>query len=66
MILSGWDAASTTNQQIIIQTLVEYTFGARRGKWREIFRTKVLSALREWVFSPATGPQENKNRLEKH
>ena len=26
---------------------------------------KVLSALREWVFSPATGPQQNKERLEK-
>ena len=53
-------------QQIIIQTLDEYTFGVRRGKWREIFRKKGLSSLREWVFSPATGPQESKNRLEKH
>ena len=33
-ILSGWDAAITTNQKIIIQTLDEYTFGWRRGKWR--------------------------------
>ena len=40
-ILSGWDAATTTNQQIIIQTLDKYTFGVRRGKWREIFRDKV-------------------------
>ena len=40
-ILSGWDAATTTNQQIIIQTLDEYTFSVRRGKWREIFREKV-------------------------
>ena len=64
-ILSGWDATTATNQQIIIQTLDEYTFGVRRGKWREIFREKVLSALREWVFSPATGPQQNKERLEK-
>ena len=63
-ILSGWDATTTTNQQIIIQTLNEYTFGVRRGKWREIFREKGLSALPEWVFSPATGPQESKNRLE--
>ena len=30
------------------------------------FREKVLTALREGVFSPATGPQESKNRLEKH
>ena len=58
--LSGRDAATTTNQEIIIQTLDEYTFGVRRGKWREIFREKVLVALREWVFSPATGPQESK------
>ena len=57
-ILSGWDAATSTNQQIIIQTLDEYTFGVRRGKWREIFHEKGLVALREWVFSPAKGPQE--------
>ena len=44
----------------------EYTFGVRRGKWREIFREKGLVALREWVFSPATGPQESKNKLVKH
>ena len=62
-ILSGWDAATTTNQQIIIQTLDEFTFGVRRGKWREIFREKGLVALREWVFSPATGPQESKEKL---
>ena len=65
-ILPGWDAAITTNQQIIVQTLDGYTFGKVRGKWREIFRKKVLSAIREWVFSPATGPQESKNKLEKH
>ena len=61
--LSRWDAAITTNQQNLIQTLDEYTFGVHRGKWREIFREKVLSALCEWVFSPATGPQERKNKL---
>ena len=27
---------------------------------------KGLSALREWVFCPATGPQESKEKLEKH
>ena len=38
-ILSGWDAATTSNQHVILQTLDEYTFGVlRRGKWREIFR----------------------------
>ena len=36
-ILSVWDAAITTNQQIIIQTLGEYTSGMRRGNWRETF-----------------------------
>ena len=65
-ILSVWDAATATNQQIINQTLDEYTFGVRRGKWREIFREKGLSALREWVFSPATGPQESKSKLVQH
>ena len=64
--LSRWDAATTTKQQIIFQALDEYTFGVRCGKWREIFRKKGLSALREWVFSPATSPQESKERLEKH
>ena len=64
-ILSGWDFATTTNQQITIQTLDEYTFGVRRGNWREIFREKGLVALREWVFSPATGPQESKDKLVK-
>ena len=43
----------------------EYTFGVRLGKWSESFRRNVLSALREWVFSPATGPQESMERLEK-
>ena len=65
-ILSGWDAATTTNQQIIIQTLDKYSFGVRHGKWREIFREKGLVALREWVSSPATGPQESKNKLVQH
>ena len=31
-IVSGWDAATTINQQIIIQNLNEYTFGVRRGR----------------------------------
>ena len=64
-ILSGWDAATTSNQYVILQTLDEYTFGVRRGKWREIFRKKSLSALREWVFSPPTG-QQSKEKLQKH
>ena len=65
-ILSRWDAATTTNHQIIIQTLNEYTFGVRCGKWREFFREKGLVALRKWVFSPATGPQESESKLVKH
>ena len=64
LILSGWDAATTTIQQILFQTLDKYTFGVRHGKWRQIFRRKSLSALREWVFFPATCPQESKERLE--
>ena len=67
-ILSRWDVATTTtttNQHIIIQTLDEYTFGARRCKWHEILGKQRLSALRARVFSPATGPQESKDRLEK-
>ena len=65
-ILSWWDAATTRNQQNIIQTLDENTSGVQRGRWREIFRKNGLSALSEWVLSPATGPQESKDSLEKH
>ena len=39
-IFSGWDAATTSNQRVIVQTLNEYTFGVRRGKWCKIFRKK--------------------------
>ena len=65
-ILSGWDARTASDQQVVLQTLDEYAFGVRRGKWREMFRKKGLSALREWVFSPSTGPQESKEKLEEH
>ena len=51
-ILSGWDAATTKNQQIVIQTLVEYTFGVRRGKWREIFRKNVCQRYVNGCFLP--------------
>ena len=61
-ILSGLDAATTANQQFMIQTLNEYTFGMRHDKRRENFRHKSLSALREWVLSPATDPQESTER----
>ena len=51
-ILSGWDAATTSNQHVILQTLDEYTFGVRRGKWREIFREKrSIGTTRVGVFS---------------
>ena len=63
--LSGWDTAPTSNQQIIIQTLDEYISGVRCGKCRELFGKRSLTALQESVFSPATGPQESKERLEK-
>ena len=65
-ILSGWDATTKSNQQTLLQRLYEYTFGVRRGKWREIFCKKCLSALCECVFSPSTGPQESKDKLKKH
>ena len=67
-ILSGRDATTTptTNQQIVIQTLDEYTFPVRCGKWREIFRKKGLSTIRESVFSPSTWPLESRDRLQKH
>ena len=64
-ILSRWDAATTKNQQINVETLDRYAFVVRRGKCREIFRTKGLSTLREWVFSHWTGPQESKEKLQK-
>ena len=62
---SGWEVATTPNQQIIIQILDEYTFGVRHGKWREIFRKEGFSGLRDCVFFPATGPQQSKEKLEK-
>ena len=65
-ISSGWDAATTKSQQIIIQTVNEYIFGARRSKWREIFRTKGPSALREWLLSASTSPQKREEKLQKH
>ena len=51
-ILSGWDAATTTNQQIVNQTLDEYTLGVRRGRWREIFREKVYQPYVKGCFLP--------------
>ena len=65
-ISSGWDAATTSNQHVILQTLDDDTFSVRPVKWREMFHKKGLSALREWVFSPSTGPQESSDRLQKH
>ena len=50
-LLSGWDAATTSNQQIILQTLDEYTFGMRRDKWREIFLKNIISITRVDVLS---------------
>ena len=45
-ILSGWDAATTSNQLVILQTLDECFFDVRGGNWCELFRKKSLSALR--------------------
>ena len=44
-ILYRWDAATTSNQYVILQTLDEYTFGVRRGMWREIFRKKSFISI---------------------
>ena len=44
----------------------ECTCSVRRGKWLDFSRKKVLSAIREWVFSPTTVPQESRDRLQKH
>ena len=50
--LSGWDAATTSNQQVVFQTLDEYIFGVRRGKWREaFFKKRFISITRVGVFS---------------
>ena len=64
--LSGWDAATISNQSIIHQMLDQNTLGVRRGKWREIFRNETLSTLGKWVFSPSTGPQESEDKQKKH
>ena len=45
--LSGWDANTTTSPQTTVQTLDDRTFSVHRGKWRQMFRTKGLSALKE-------------------
>ena len=44
-IVSGWNAATTSIQQVILQKLDDYTFGVRRGKWREIFRKKRFTSI---------------------
>ena len=58
-ILSGWDAATTSNQHVILQTLDEYTFGVRRGEWREILRKKrPIRTTRVGVFSIYRPPRK--------
>ena len=42
-ILSRRDAITTTNQRNVIETLVEYLFGVRRGRWLEVFRKSFIS-----------------------
>ena len=53
------------NLQTVIQTLDEYILGVRCGRGCDFPLEWSLSALRDWVFSPATGPQESKGRLQK-
>ena len=57
-IFSGWDAATTSNQQVILQTLDEYAFGVRRGKWREIFRKKVFQHYASGCFVLLQAPRK--------
>ena len=49
-ILSGRDAATTSNQQVIFQTLDEYIFRVRRGKWREFSVKKVYQHYESGCF----------------
>ena len=42
-VLSGWDAGTSSYQQVFSHTWDEYAFGVRRGKWRGVFRTKSTS-----------------------
>ena len=55
-ILSGWEATTTANEQNNLQTLDEYTFGVRQGKWREIFRKICISITPAGVFSFSSPP----------
>ena len=65
-ILSGWDASTIVDSNIITRTLDEYNVGVRRGTWRKILRTQGREELCKWVFSPAKGPQTSKEQLVKH
>ena len=57
-VLSGWDATTTSHQHVILQTLDEYTFGVRRGKWREIFRKKVYRHYASGYFLHLPAPKK--------
>ena len=65
-ILSGWDACPTADVSILKRLLDEYTLGVRRGTWRRILRSRGREELRNWVFSPAVGPQECKEEIQAH
>ena len=66
-ILSGWDVTTTSNQHVNLQTLDEYTFGVRRGKWREIFRKKrSFSTTRVGAFSIYRPSGKCEEKLQKH
>ena len=57
-ILSGWDAAATWNQQVVLQTLDEYTFAVRRGNWREIFRKNIYQHYVSGCFLLLQAPRK--------
>ena len=57
-ILSGWDAATTSNQFVILQTLDEYTFGVRRGKGAKISVKNVYRHCTSGYFLHLTAPKK--------
>ena len=56
-ILSGWDAATTSIQQIMLQTLDAFTFALRCGRRRKLFRKKsFINIMRVGDFSSNRPP----------
>ena len=59
MILSRCDAGTKSNQQVILQTLDEHTFGVRRGKWRKsLCKKKVYQFYASGCFLLQQAPRK--------